>query len=137
MYIFNDIEVLLFLGDISVFNSNNSDNYITDMVLETSCYDSILKQKINRLIAKGCVKPFILEDDFFSFAHRQQIKFPGLDILSFASIYFAKKNNGFLISRNDMVQKCATENNVDVPNIKDVLINLIKKESYVEMFLNK
>lgn len=137
MYVFNDIEAILFLGDTSIFHSNNCESYITNMVLETQCYDMMIKQKIKRLVDKGNLNTFTLEEDFFAFAQKQQIKYGGLDILSFANIYFARINNYYLVTSNEMVKECARENNVDVPEIKDVLINLIKEESYVEMFLNK
>ena len=137
MYVFNNIELLIALGDTGVLNKPDTEIYVTDMILESDCYEYYVKTKLRLLINKGIVTTFNLKDDFFKFALMQQIPYPGIDIMAFASIYFAKQKRAFLVTSNPTIKKCALNNNVAVPGIKDLLLTILKEEKYVELFMTK
>lgn len=135
MYIFNNIELLIALGDTGVLDNTDSEIYVTDMSLEAPCFEYYTKNKLKKLVENNVIKTYSLADEFYKFALKQQINFPGIDLMAFAAIYFAKENGGFLISSNPTIKQCAKINGVSVPEIKDTLLTILKEEKYVELFI--
>ncbi len=138
MYIFSNIELLLTLNDIGVLTNSSVDILVTDISLDFKGFEYNIKEKLKQLIkSNSSVNSFTLGEDFFKFALKQQIKYKGLDIMAFACIYYAKANNGFLVTTNPTTKKCALDNGVSISEIRDVIVNISKEEKYVEFFFNK
>lgn len=135
MYVFSNIKLLLNLADHGLLKDSMSSIYVTEMALESKSYDYFIQEKLRKLVDEGIVKIFSLERDFFKFAVKEEIAHNRIDIMSFACIYFAKKENFFLVTTNKSIKKCAEQNGVSNPPIKDVLMNILKEEKYVELIL--
>lgn len=132
MYIFSDIELLLLLDSLKVLDSSMYSFYVTEMVLESTCYDYIQRNRLKRLVEESKLSTFSLEEDFFKFSCKESIRFNGLHIMDFAAIYFCKKNNGFLVERNDLIKECASANGISSLSINEILSNIVKEKKYVE-----
>ncbi len=136
MYIFSDIQLLLFLASLKVLDDTKDTFYVTEMALESNCYDYVQREKIKLLIEQGKLKTFTLDETFFRFSHKVSIKYSGLHIMDFAAIYYCKMTKGFLVERNSKIRECAIENEVDALPVDEILDNLVKDKKYVEYIKN-
>jgi hypothetical protein len=136
MYVFNNIKLLLALADTGLLKNSQAAIYVTEMVLESNNYDYVIKEKLKKLVDEGSVIVFSLGNDFFKFAIKEEIKYNRLDVMAFACVFFAKRENYFLVTSNETIKKCAEDNGVSKPPIKDILMNILKEEKYVEFILN-
>lgn len=132
MYIFSDIELLLLLDTLNVLDGSEYSLYVTEMALESNCYDYIQRNNLKRLVEESKLSTFSLEEDFFKFSCKESIRFNGLHIMDFAAIYFCKNYNGFLVERNDLIKECALANGLNVLSINEILSNIVKEKKYVE-----
>ncbi|MFS4416414.1 hypothetical protein [Maribacter sp. 2307ULW6-5] len=132
MYIFSDIEFLLLLDNFQILDRASDSFYVTEMALESSCYNHVERSRLKRLVDEGKVKSFSLEGDFFKFSCKQSIRFPGLQIMDFAAIYYAKTINGFLVERNDLIKECAEINEVNALSANEILTNIVKEKKYMD-----
>ena len=132
MYIFNDIELLLLLDSLKILDNSTDSFYVTEMILESSCYDHVERSRLKRLIEENKIETFSLGNDFFKFSCKQSIKFPGLQIMDFAAIYYAKTINGFLVERNDLIKECAEINGVNALSVNEILTNIVKEKKYMD-----
>jgi len=113
MYVFSDIELLLLLDSLRILDNSTDSFYVTEMALESTCYDYVEQNRLKHLMEEGKIKTYSLESDFFKFSCRESIKFSGLHIMDFAAIYYCKTINGCLVERNDVIKECAESNGLD------------------------
>lgn len=132
MYIFNDIELLLTINSLQVLKNTEEDIYVTEMLLESDCFDYTQRSIIKKMQEDGILKLFSLGDDFYKFSMRESHKYPGLHVIDFASIYFCMINNSFIVSSNTLVIECAASNDISILPKNEILINIIKDKKYVE-----
>jgi hypothetical protein len=132
MYVFSDIEFLLLLDSLRVLDSSTDTFYVTEMALESTCYDYVEQNRLKRLVEEGKVLTFSLEGDFFKFSCKESIKFNGLQIMDFAAIYYCKSINGVLVERNDVIKECAESNGVNALSINEILSIIVKEKKYME-----
>ncbi len=132
MYIFSDIEFLLLLDSLRVLDSSTDTFYVTEMALESTCYDYVQRSHLNRLVEKGKLHTFSLEGDFFKFSCKESIEFSGLHIMDFAAIYYCKTINGCLVERNDVIKECAVSNGVNALSINEILSTIVKEKKYMK-----
>lgn len=137
MYVFSNISLLLTLSDHGLIKDGMSPIYVTEMAMESKCYDYFIQNKLRKLVEDGKVRIFSLQEDFFKFAVKESIIHNRIDLMSFACIYFAKKENFFLVTTNKSIMKCAEQNGVLHPPIKEILTNILKEERYVELILKE
>lgn len=136
MYIFSDIQLLLILASLKVFDDATDSFYVTEMALESPCYDHVQKEKLKLLVEEGKIKTFSLERPFFTFSCKESIKYNGLHVMDFAAIYYSKTNKYFLVERNPRIRECAIENGVDTLPVEEILNTIIKDKKYVAYIKN-
>lgn len=132
MYIFSDIELLLLLDSLRILDSSTDSFYVTEMALESTCYDYVQRNHLKRLVEEGKIKTYSLEGEFFKFCCKESIKFGGLQIMDFAAIYYCKTINGVLVERNDIIKECAETNEVNALSVNEILSTIVKEKKYME-----
>ncbi|GAA5225162.1 hypothetical protein SAMN04488096_105346 [Mesonia phycicola] len=132
MYIFSDIELLLLLDSLRILDNSTDCFYVTEMALESPCYDYVEQNRLKRLVEEGKIKTYSLEGDFFKFSCKESIKFNGLHIMDFAAIYYCKTINGCLVERNDVIKECASTNGVNALSVDEILSSIVKEKKYME-----
>ncbi len=132
MYIFSDIELLLLLDSLRILDSSTDSFYVTEMALESTCYDYVQRNRLKRLVEEGKIKTYSLEGEFFKFCCKESIKFGGLQIMDFAAIYYCKTINGVLVERNDIIKECAETNGVNALSVNEILSTIVKEKKYME-----
>ena len=132
MYIFSDIQLLLFLASLKALDNASDPFYVTDLALESPCYDHIQRQRMKVLVSEGKLKTFSIDRDFFVFYCGESIKYPGLHRMDFAAIHHCMRTNSFLVERNPKIRECALGNGVDALPVEKILNNIIKDKKYVE-----
>lgn len=132
MYIFNDIELLLLLDNLRILESSTDSFYVTEMALESPCYDYVQRNHLKRLVEEGKIKTYSLEGEFFKFCCKESITFGGLQIMDFAAIYYCKTINGILVERNDIIKQCAETNGLNVLSVNEILSTIVKEKKYME-----
>ena len=132
MYIFSDIELLLLLDSLKIVDNSTDSFYVTEMALESTCYDYVQRNNLKRLVEEGKLRTFSLEGDFFRFCCKESIRFNGLHIMDFAAIYYCKRTNGFLVERNEIVKECALVNGINALSVNEILTNVVKEKKIIE-----
>jgi len=132
MYVFSDIELLLLLDSLRILDNSTDSFYVTEMALESTCYDYVEQNRLKHLMEEGKIKTYSLESDFFKFSCRESIKFSGLHIMDFAAIYYCKTINGCLVERNDVIKECAESNGLDALSVNEILSTIVKEKKYME-----
>ncbi len=132
MYIFSDIEFLLLLDSLRILDSSSDSFYVTEMALESPCYDYVQRNHLNRLVEEGKIHTYSLKGEFFKFCCKESINFAGLQIMDFAAIYYCKTINGVLVERNELIKECAESNGVNALSVNEILSTIVKEKKYME-----
>ncbi|MBW8201907.1 MAG: hypothetical protein VXW38_15710 [Bacteroidota bacterium] len=132
MYTFSDIELLLVLDTLKIFEASKDAFYVTEMVLESNCYSQTERIRLNRMVEEGKIMTFSLEKDFYRFSCKQSIPFPGLHLMDLAAIYHCKLTNGILVERNELIKECAETNGVKALPVNEILNTIVKEQKVMD-----
>lgn len=134
MYIINDIENLILLNKMGVFNHikiNCGDILITNIRINDYSYS--FQDKIYKVINKG-LNVVELELEYYEFCECNRSLLTELGDGDKSSIYFATKSGYIIISSNRIISEVASKFGLESITVKEFVSNHISDNDTIELF---